>query len=317
MITFAEILQDKGYPGFDRVKHIDAPWVSDQFSLFRPEDEARFWFKGFQWPRAYPLNFVWLEDGFAWGTQAAAHNMPLPPSDGLAPRVAGIFVYGSDVPVPPWLIGNRAERVGAVLPPFLQNFPKIWNERRDEIFKSLRHFETADLVWKIAGRAVEIHGRRARLPRARVGNPLRSDVSAHRELSRLLRPVQGTRHRRRRHSEVSAGLRNPADEIGSGDVEAREQRARYARSQDHRRHGTGANLSDPAGRRRRRRSGSPISTRSCRSTVGAATASSTSVRRRGSKIRRAASASSNRCSRATIPTVSRKASRARSTSARR
>ena len=123
MITFAEILKDKGYPGFDPVKHIDAPWVSDRLSLFKPEDEARFWFKGFQWPRAYPLNFVWLEDGFAWGTQSAAHNMPLPPSDGLAPRVAGIFVYGSDIPVTPWVAGNRGERVGAVLPPFLQNFP--------------------------------------------------------------------------------------------------------------------------------------------------------------------------------------------------
>jgi hypothetical protein len=71
VITFAEILKDRGYPGFDPVKHINAPWVSDQLSLFKPEDEARFWFKGFQWPRAYPLNFVWLEDGFAWGTQAA------------------------------------------------------------------------------------------------------------------------------------------------------------------------------------------------------------------------------------------------------
>ena len=139
MITFAEILKDKGYPGFDPVKHIDAPWVSDQLSLFRPEDEARFWFKGFQWPRAYPLNFVWLEDGFAWGTQSAAHNMPLPPSDGLAPRVAGIFVYGSDIPVSPWVAGNRGERVGSVLPPFLQNFPAIWNERRDEIVKGLRY----------------------------------------------------------------------------------------------------------------------------------------------------------------------------------
>ena len=148
MITFAEVLKDKGYPGFDPVRHIDAPWASDQLSLFKPEDEARFWFKGFQWPRAYPLNFVWLEDGFAWGTQAAAHNMPLPPSDGLAPRVAGIFVYGSDIPVPPWLIGNRAERIGAVLPPFLQNFPKIWDERRSELVNNLRIFETADLSGK-------------------------------------------------------------------------------------------------------------------------------------------------------------------------
>ena len=148
MITFAEILKDKGYPGFDPVKHINAPWVSDQLSLFKPEDEARFWFKGFQWPRAYPLNFVWLEDGFAWGTQAAAHNMPLPPSDGLAPRVAGIFVYGSDIPVTPWIAGNRAERVGSMLPPFLQNFPAIWDERRNEIVKGLRYLETYDLSGK-------------------------------------------------------------------------------------------------------------------------------------------------------------------------
>jgi phosphohistidine swiveling domain-containing protein len=148
VITFAEILKDKGYPGFDPVKHINAPWVSDQLSLFKPEDEARFWFKGFQWPRAYPLNFVWLEDGFAWGTQAAARNMPLPPSDGLAPRIAGIFVYGSDIPVTPWVAGCRAERVGAVLPPFLQNFPAIWDERRNEIVKSLRHLETYDLSGK-------------------------------------------------------------------------------------------------------------------------------------------------------------------------
>ncbi len=148
MITFAEILKDKGYPGFDPVKHIDAPWVSDQLSPFKPEDEARFWFKGFQWPRAYPLNFVWLEDGFAWGTQAAAHNMPLPPSDGLAPRVAGIFVYGSDIPVTPWIAGSRGERVGAVLGPFLQNFPKIWEDRRNEILNGLRYLETCDLAGK-------------------------------------------------------------------------------------------------------------------------------------------------------------------------
>jgi phosphohistidine swiveling domain-containing protein len=148
VITFAEVLKDKGYPGFDPVKHISAPWVSDQLSLFKPEDEARFWFKGFQWPRAYPLNFVWLEDGFAWGTQAAARNMPLPPSDGLAPRVAGIFVYGSDIAVTPWIAGSRGERVGAVLPPFLQNFPAIWDERRNEIVKGLRYLETYDLSGK-------------------------------------------------------------------------------------------------------------------------------------------------------------------------
>ena len=136
MITFAEILKDKGYPGFDPVKHINAPWASDQLSLFKPEDEARFWFKGFQWPRAYPLNFVWLEDGFAWGTQAAAHNMPLPPSDGLAPRVAGIFVSGSDIPVTPWIAGNRAERVGSVLPLSSRIFPRSGTSAATRLLKA-------------------------------------------------------------------------------------------------------------------------------------------------------------------------------------
>ena len=148
MITFEEILKDKGYPGFDSAKHINAPWVADRLSLFKPEDEERFWFIGFQWPRAYPLNFVWLEDGFAWGTQAAARNMPLPPSDGLAPRVAGVHVYGSDVPVTPHVMEARGARVGKMLPGFLENFPEIWNEQRDEIVDTIGFFEQAELIGK-------------------------------------------------------------------------------------------------------------------------------------------------------------------------
>ena len=146
VITFEDILKDKGYPGFDPAKHIDAPWVADRLSLFRPEDEERFWFIGFQWPRAYPLNFVWLEDGFAWGTQAAAHNLPLPPSDGLAPRVAGVHVYGSDVPVTPHVMEARGARVAKILPGFLENFPSIWDEQRDEIVETIGYFEQADLA---------------------------------------------------------------------------------------------------------------------------------------------------------------------------
>jgi pyruvate,water dikinase len=141
MISFDEILRDKGYPGFDPVKHLTAPWVSDQLSLFKPEDAERFWFMGFQWPRAYPLNFVWLEDGFAWGTQWATNAMPLPPSNGLAPRVAGVHVYGSDVPVSPWVQERRGARVVKMLPGFLENFPALWNERRNEIVSDLNFFE--------------------------------------------------------------------------------------------------------------------------------------------------------------------------------
>jgi pyruvate,water dikinase len=148
VITLDEILKDKGYPGFDPVKHTDARWLSDKVSLFKPEDAERFWFMGFQWPRAYPLNWVWLEDGFAWGTQHAANGMPLPPSDGLAPRVAGIHVYGSNVPVSQYVMESRGPRAGKMLPGFLGNFPAIWSDRRDEIMQGLRYFETMDLSGK-------------------------------------------------------------------------------------------------------------------------------------------------------------------------
>ncbi|MCC6949767.1 MAG: hypothetical protein IT539_18585 [Bradyrhizobiaceae bacterium] len=166
MVTFEEILKDKGYPGFDPSKHIDARWAADKLSLFRPEDAERFWFMGFQWPRACPLNFVWLEDGFAWGTQFAANNMPLPPSNGLAPRVAGIHVYGSDIPVSAWEMQTRGARVGKTLPTFLQDFPAVWNDRRDEIMAGLRHFETCELngkspaeLWQIMHDARAFHVR--------------------------------------------------------------------------------------------------------------------------------------------------------------
>ena len=48
----------------------------------------------------------------------------------------------------PGVAGCRAERVGAVLPPFLQNFPAIWDERRNEIVKGLHYLETYDLAGK-------------------------------------------------------------------------------------------------------------------------------------------------------------------------
>jgi pyruvate,water dikinase len=166
VITFEEIVKDKGYPGYDPVKHLDQRWATEKLSLFRPEDVERFWFMGFQWPRAYPLNFVWLEDGFAWGTQSAANGMPLPPSDGLAPRVAGVHVYGSNVPVSNWVIGQRGPRAGKMLPGFLQNFPEIWNDRRTEIIEGLRYFETIDLngkspaeLWQIMEDARSFHVR--------------------------------------------------------------------------------------------------------------------------------------------------------------
>ena len=74
--------------------------------------------------------------------------MPLPPSDGLAPRVAGVHVYGSDVPVTPHVMEARGARVGKMLPGFLENFPEIWNEQRDEIVDTIGFFEQAELIGK-------------------------------------------------------------------------------------------------------------------------------------------------------------------------
>jgi hypothetical protein len=303
VITFAEILKDKGYPGFDPVKQINAPWVSDQLSLFKPEDEARFWFKGFQWPRAYPLNFVWLEDGFAWGTQAAAHNMPLPPSDGLAPRIAGIFVYGSDIPVTPWVAGCRAERVGAVLPPFLQYFPAIWDERRDEIVKGLRYLETDDLsgkspaeIWQFMADARAFHVRAWEI-HFDLMYPLTANYLGFYGLCKELGIAA---------PDIPKFLQGYETQPMKSD-RAMWQLANSVRgSQVHKLIADTAPGSTRLSRARPpRRLGSRSSMPSCRNMAGAATGWSMSARPPGLRIRIGASASSARCCKATTPTRSR------------
>ena len=122
--------------------------MSDQLSLFKPEDEAASGSRAFSGRGPIRSISSGLEDGFAWGTQAAARNMPLPPSDGLAPRspefscTARTFRSPRGSPV----VAPNASR--QCCPPFLQNFPAIWDERRNEIVKGLRHLETYDLSGK-------------------------------------------------------------------------------------------------------------------------------------------------------------------------
>jgi pyruvate,water dikinase len=149
IFPIGEFTSDEWYPGY-RPSYSQAPWCMEPVDTFRPEDESRFWFLDFHWPRGLtPLGFVVMEDCHVWGTQSAAQALPLPPGHGLAARVAGTHVYDSNVPVQsPWEIGFRAERIGRNLPRILAAFEQTWAERRWELEYGFTHFETLKLEGK-------------------------------------------------------------------------------------------------------------------------------------------------------------------------
>lgn len=137
---------DSWYPGF-RPDPDRAPWIVEPFRLFRPEDAQRFWLLDFHWPQGLtPLGLVWIEDGYAWGSQLAAELLPLPVGRGLAPRLAGTHVYVSAIEVTDqWEIAERTRRVEARLPAFVNAFEAIWGDRRDELERWWTHLSAADL----------------------------------------------------------------------------------------------------------------------------------------------------------------------------
>jgi pyruvate,water dikinase len=67
----------------------------------------------FHWPRGFsPLGYLYITDCAAWGTQTAAHWLPLPPGKGLVERMGGPFPFESEVPTTSeWEIGFRAARI--------------------------------------------------------------------------------------------------------------------------------------------------------------------------------------------------------------
>lgn len=145
IISLDEFITDEWYPGF-KPAFEHAPYYVEPFRTFNKEDEERFWFLDFHWPRGLtPLGLIWNEDGYNWGTQFAAENLPLPPGRGLTSRIGGIHLYGSPVDVQsPYEIGERAERMGSYLPNFLENFDTIWANRRAEIERGWQHFVALD-----------------------------------------------------------------------------------------------------------------------------------------------------------------------------
>ncbi len=145
IVPLDEFVTDEWYPGF-KPAFEHAPYYVEPFRTFNKEDEKRFWFLDFHWPRGLtPLGLIWNEDGYNWGTQFAAENLPLPPGRGLVSRIAGIHTYASPIDVQsPYEIGERAQRMGPRLGEFLANFDEIWASRRDEVERGWQHFVTMD-----------------------------------------------------------------------------------------------------------------------------------------------------------------------------
>lgn len=137
------------YPGWTP-ELTDEPWMVNKSRPFRKEDEARFWFRDFHWPRGFsPLGFLYAQDCGSWGSQHAAQGMPLPPGKGLQVVLGGPFPFGSEVPTTSeWELGYRAARAERTVPKFLGDFENIWEEAKWELELGLQHFETYDFAGK-------------------------------------------------------------------------------------------------------------------------------------------------------------------------
>ena len=135
------------YPGWTP-ELTDEPWLAERPGPFRKEDESRFWFVDFHWPRGFsPLGYLYVTDCASWGTQSAAHWLPLPPGKGLTQRMGGPFPYESEVPTTSaWEVAHRAARIERNMPRFLEGFEAIWEERKWELELGLQHFESYDFT---------------------------------------------------------------------------------------------------------------------------------------------------------------------------
>lgn len=153
VVPVDEFVTDEWYPGF-KPEYGYTPWAVEPFRTFGKEDEQRFWFLDFHWPRGLtPMGLIWNEDGYSWGTQLAAEGLPLPPGRGLTQRMAGTHTYASSIDVTDeWEIGQRDQRLQRNLPKFLNNFDDIWADRRGEVEAWWQHLKGFDL------RSQSLHG---------------------------------------------------------------------------------------------------------------------------------------------------------------
>ncbi len=81
------------YPGWTP-ELTDSPWLAERSGPFTKEDESRFWFVDFHWPRGFsPIGYLFVSDCGSWGTQTAAHFLAA--AAGQGPGAA----HGRPVPV--------------------------------------------------------------------------------------------------------------------------------------------------------------------------------------------------------------------------
>lgn len=147
-IVSVDSLLDGWYPGWTP-ELIDNSWLRMRPRPFTKEDEEKFWFADFHWPRGFsPLGMEFVSVA-SWSTQLAAHQLPLPPAGGLIQRMGGPFLYEGEVPITSeWEIGYRAARIEKNVPKFLGNFEAIWEERKWELELGLGYFENYDFSGK-------------------------------------------------------------------------------------------------------------------------------------------------------------------------
>ena len=188
-----------------------APWVAERLSTFRRGDEQRFWLLDFHYPRGMvPLGYIFPEDGICWGTQLAAEALPLPPSRGLAVRMAGPHIYSGQVDVTSRLAAasHAASASPATCPASSSSFPAIVGRPRrragDAGSPTSRTTITCSTRPPPIGTLLR---RRPGLLPPGVGDPLRDDVPAAGGVRRLLRPVPAAAASTRRDLQVPAGLR--------------------------------------------------------------------------------------------------------------
>ncbi|MEE6176961.1 PEP-utilizing enzyme [Mycobacterium sp. 050134] len=149
MLGIEDFITDEWYPGF-APSFGHSPYIVEPFRSFGAADNDRFWFLDFHWARGLtPLGMIWNEDGYSWGTQWAAEQMPLPTGRGMTQRIAGTHTYAAVIPVRNKReIAARDKRVRAYLPGFLDRFDLIWRQRRSEIeigWQSLRSRDVSAL----------------------------------------------------------------------------------------------------------------------------------------------------------------------------
>lgn len=146
MTGIDEFITDEWYPGFTP-SFAHSPYIVEPFRSFSKADKDRFWFLDFHWARGLtPLGMIWNEDGYSWGTQLAAQQMPLPTGRGMTQRIAGTHTYAAVIPVRNKReIAARDKRMRAYLPVFLDRFDDIWAQRRAEIEMGWRGLRSRDV----------------------------------------------------------------------------------------------------------------------------------------------------------------------------